>query len=112
MNNRKRLNESITLNPNKVRVVAKYLDDTFIKGTIPTINDDGYPSSLSIVAMKGIDGKPIKYLTDKQLYYLLQDKFRHIIANEEERDKFLKHVMIEWYNGNIGKYGLTSKNLL
>lgn len=78
----------------KVLAVKKFLDGKYVrlrnKDFIVELDDD-----------KQVVGA----LTDKQLFYVLQDKFRDIIADKGERDKFLKQVIKDWYNGKISKYG-------
>lgn len=96
--------------PDKVRIVAKYLDENFVRGGISCIGEDGYPTTISIVAIKGTDGKLAKNMNAKQLFYLLQDKFQHIYADKDKRDKFLKQIIKDWYAHKISKEGLLSVN--
>lgn len=99
-----------SVDPNKVMAVKRYLDDNFVRGQIPTMGEDGYPKTLYIVGMKGSDGNIMKNMSARQLFYLLQDKFSKIYMDKSQRDKFLKQVMVDWYNKKISKEGLLSKN--
>lgn len=98
------------VNTNKVLMVSKYLDDNFVRASMPIIGSDGYPKDVKLVGMKGTDGQVIRNMTAKQLFYLLQDKFQGIYGDKSKRDAFLKQVMIDWYNKKISKEGLLSKN--
>lgn len=99
-----------SVEPSKVLAVKKYLDETFVRGSMPIIGEDGYPKTLYIVGMKGTDGKVLKNMTAKQLFFLLQDKFNKIYQESKQRDRFLKQVMKDWYNRKITKEGLLSVN--
>ena len=65
------INESLdskySVEPEKVKIVVKFLDDNFLKGGIPVIGEDGYPSTTPIVALKGTDGQVARNMTDQQL---------------------------------------------
>ena len=99
-----------SVEPNKVLAVKKYLDETFVRGSMPIVGEDGYPQTLYIVGMKGSDGKVIKNMTAKQLFFLLQDKFSKIYQDKKQRNAFLKKIMQDWYNRKISKEGLLSSN--
>lgn len=105
-------NSAYPVNPRKVEVVAKYLDNNFERGGISTFSEDGYPKTLCIVGMKGTDGKIARNMDAKQLFYLLQDKFKDIYLDKFIRDKFLKQVMKDWYDKKISKQHLLSVNVI
>ena len=98
------------VNTNKVLLITKYLDDNFVRASMPIIGADGYPTDVKIVGMKGTDGEVIRNMTAKQLFYLLQDKFKGIYGDKKKRDAFIKQTMIDWYNRKVSKDGLLSKN--
>lgn len=103
---------SYPVNPNKVKVVSNYLDSNFQRGGISAFSEDGYPKTICIVGMKGTDGKVARNMDAKQLFYLLQDKFKDIYLDTVIRDKFLKQVMKDWYDKKITKQGLLSVNII
>lgn len=105
-------NSKYPVNTNKVRVVANYLDKNFTRGGISTFSEDGYPKTIGIVGMKGTDGNVAKNMDDKQLFYLLQDKFKNIYLDKTIRDRFLKQVMKDWFNKKITKQYLLSVNTI
>lgn len=100
------------VNPEQVNIVKKYLDTGFKRGSMHTISDEGYPKETKIVAMIGTDGNVLRNMTDVQLFYLLQDRFQHMFADMENRDKFLKQIIKDWYNKKISNTGLLSVNLI
>lgn len=105
------INESeYFIDPQKVLLVKRFLDDTFVRGNIPYVGDDGYPKSKPIVGMKGTDGNVAKNMDAQHLFYLLQDKFKGIYGDKEKRDRFLKQVMKDWYDRKITQEGLLSVN--
>jgi uncharacterized UPF0160 family protein len=106
-NKKDKINENYI---NKVSVVKKFLDNTFVKADMSTINDEGLPQKKPIVGMKDNNGNVVKNLSPQQLFYLIQDKFKHIYLDKEKRDKFLKQIIIDWYNNKISKEGLLSIN--
>lgn len=107
---KKKLLESYFVEPAKVKLVQKFLDDNFVKGALPSIGEDGYAKPLWIVAMKVPFSDKPKNMTATQAFYLLQDKFNKIYSDPKQRDSFLKKVLVDWYNGKISKFGLLSKN--
>lgn len=109
-NLKKHLCENHYVDTDKVKIVKKYLDENFVKGGIAALGEDGYPTTTPIVALKGTDGKPMKNMSDKQLFALLLDKFGKIYADKEQVKKFLKQVIKDWYYDKISREGLLSVN--
>lgn len=104
--------EKIIVDPNKVLVVKKYLDKNFQKGGISSIGEDGYPTTIKIVAMKGTDGRPLKNMNAEQLFYLLQDKFKGLYSDTNKRDRLLKQIIKDWYKDKISKHGMLTVNMI
>ena len=77
-----------------VLTVKKFLDGKYVR-----------PRGKDYVVEVDSDKQVVKPLTDKQLFYVLQDEFRDIIADKGERDRFLIQVIKDWYNDTISKYG-------
>lgn len=107
---KKRLNEEFFVETEKVKIVKKYLDDNFVRGTVPAMGEDGYPKYIGVVGMKFKDGTVAKNMTATQLFYLLQDKFQKIYEDPKQRDAFLKKIVTDWYYKRISRHGLLSKN--
>lgn len=93
----------------KVLMVKKYLDDNFAKADNTKMGKDGQPTTEKVVAWLDSYKQLIKTITDVQLFYVVQDKFKNIMSNKEERDNFLKQVIKDWYDKKITKYGSLSK---
>lgn len=108
------LNENETkwnIDPRKVLLVKKFLDDWFIPGVnMEYIGEDGFLTTEKLVCMKDNHGNQIKNMDAKQLFELLQTRFKNIYADTEKRDLFLQSVMKNWYKNNISKQGII-KNL-
>jgi hypothetical protein len=83
--------------------VKKYLDDNFLRGSIDKMKD-GRPGTEEVVILLTKDKKPVKTMTDKELFYYLQSKFRNILP-EDEIDDFLKDTIKKWYYNKISKVG-------
>lgn len=97
------LNEELDYG-NKRKLVKDFLDKNFQKGTIDVMDGDGNPSKQGVAVMLTQDRKPVKAMTDTQLFYYIQAQFKTILP-ETERDEFLKNAIIAWYNGKIDKNG-------
>ena len=96
------LKEELDLGEKRL-LIKKYLDDNFKKGNID-ITKDGEPSKEGVVLRLTSDKKPFKTMTDKQLFYHLQNKYKDILP-ENERDEFLKDLIKKWYYNKISKNG-------
>lgn len=101
-----------TIDPEKVLIVKKYLDENFLKTSIDTLGEDGMPGQLGIVVMLGPSKNPIKQMYKDDVKELLIEKFKNMFLDKEERRKFLSKVMDDWYDDNIGLYGNLSVNCL
>ena len=106
------LNESSNfVEPQKVLLVKKYLDDNFVRAAIPVKLGNGDIVNKAIVGFKGPDGQPAENLSIRNLFWKTQDKFKNIYADKNKRDQFLKQVITDWYNKKISKEGLLTKNI-
>jgi len=93
----------------KVKAVKDYLDKNFSRASATIIGDDGKPQIQRVVAWLDDYKQVIKTLTDVQLFYIIQDQFKNILPNREERDKFIIQVLKDWYNHKISKnYSLSA----
>lgn len=97
------LKEAYFVEREKVRVVREFLDKHCIKGAHPTMSEDGEPIVIGIVALIIPGGEP-KPMTDKQLFYYLQNHFKNLFADKKKRDAFLKMIIKKWYYDEIDKY--------
>ena len=87
----------------KVKVVKDYLDKHFSRANTTIMGKDGTPETQQVVAWLDDYKQVVKTLTDVQLFYVIQDKFKNILPGSDERDKFLKQVIKDWYNHKISK---------
>lgn len=98
------------VDPNKVLVVKKFLDDGFVRGSMQTIGSDGYPKTPAVIGMKLNDGSVGKNMTPQQLLDLLLDRFQKIYGDRDRRRAFLIQVIKDWYFKKITDNGLLSVN--
>jgi hypothetical protein len=96
----------------KVLQIKKFLDDNFTKASndIGQFDDNGNRTTQSYAALMDKNKNILKLMTDRQVFDLLQEKFKTIMPNADEegkrnRDAFLKKVLIAWYNNKITKNG-------
>lgn len=68
----------------KVSIIKDFLDSNFLKATNSIIGDDGLPKDQGIVIMVDKYKQPKKYLSDVDLFYLLQDQFKNIISADND----------------------------
>ena len=87
----------------KVKAVKDYLDKHFSRATATIIGKDGKPQIQQVVAWLDDYKQVVKTLTDLQLFYIIQDEFKNILPDREERDKFIIQVLKDWYNHKITK---------
>lgn len=118
----------------KVNIVKDFLDKNFLKATNSTFGEDGRPKLHDIVIWVDKFKQPKQYMNDTDLFYLLQDQFKNILPPDEvqdsvndimddaydeaekeikkvthnNRDKFLKQCIKDWYYNKISKNGSLS----
>lgn len=97
------LNEKASLD--KVSIITNFLDRNFKRADTTEMDENGMVNSKPIVVWIDKHQNPVKMMTDVQLFYLLQEKYKNIIADKKERDTFLKKLIKAWYNKKISKYG-------
>ena len=101
-----------TVNPDKVKIVRKFLDKNFKRGQLSKVGDNGLPKMLNIVAMVDANGEVLKNMYKDQVKELLIDHFSNMFLNADEREKFMKQVLNDWYDNKIGTFGTLSVNSL
>ena len=87
----------------KVKAVKDYLDKNFARASATMFGEDGKPQIKQVVAWLDDYKQIVKTLTEVQLFYIIQDQFKKILSNKEERDKFIIQVLKDWYNNKITK---------
>ena len=87
----------------KVKSIKDYLDKNFARAAATIFGEDGKPQVKQGVAWLDEYRQVVKTLTEVQLFYIIQDQFKKILSNKEERDKFIIQVLKDWYNNKITK---------
>ena len=90
--------------------VKKYLDKSFVRGSMDSMSSNGYPIKTGVIGMKNNNGEVVKNLSVSQMLDLLEDKFHYIYTDKDKREKFLKQVLKDWCNKRISKEGMLSVN--
>lgn len=93
----------------KVKLVKDYLDKHFSRAKSTVFGKDGKPEVQEVVAWLDDFKQVVKTLTDVQLFYVIQDEFKNILPDREERDKFIIQVLKDWYNHTISKNNSLTK---
>lgn len=101
-----------TVDPDKVLVVKKFLDNNFKKGNLERIGVDGMPEKVRVVTMFSSAGEPLKSLYKEDLQDLLIEKFKNMFSDKICRELFMKQVMNDWFDDKIGVLGNLSVNML
>ena len=105
------LNEVFYPTAEKVNLITNYLDKNFAKQLLDTLDDNGYPSKEKTVVLLSNEKQPLKTMNMKELLRLVDDKFQKIMSNKEDRRKFLKQIIKDWYFNKI-KNGILTVNFI
>ena len=105
------LTESFNPSAEKVVLIKDFLDKNFVKSSIDDIDSDGFPIKNNVFNMVS-NGKTVKVMQPDELLLLLDDKFSKMIEDKDDRIKFLKQVLTDWFEGKISKNGLLSVNTI
>lgn len=103
--------ESFNPSAEKVLIIKDYLDKNFKQAHMDDIDSNGYPQKVGVINMI-VDDQVVKTLQGDEMLMLLDDKFAKIMKDKNDRHKFLKQVLLDWYHNNIKKNGLLSVNTI
>jgi hypothetical protein len=93
----------------KVLLVKKFLDGNFMRGTIEKTGDDGTMKKTGIFIQLDDKHMPTQSrLAADGVFDMIQDKFKNILSDKNERNKFLVRLIKDWYNNKITKDGTLS----
>lgn len=106
------LQESFFPVSDKVLMVKKFLDKGFSRQLQDDIDANGYPKKKCVVTMLSSDRQPLKTMAMRELLLMLDDKFNSMVKDENDRRKFLKQIIRDWFDNKISKQGLLSVNLI
>lgn len=108
----KKANKPYCIDPEKVLVVKKFLDNGFVGKDYEKVGEDGLPKKIKIIQMNASNGEPLKYLYKSQMEDLLIDKFQNMFLDKVERELFMRQVLNDWLNNAISVHGILSTNFL
>jgi hypothetical protein len=99
------------IDPNKVLLVKKCLDDYFKPGLLNGADlASGLPGQQQIICMFAQNGEKISDMSFEDVEDRLIENFKNMFLNPDERKRFIKQVIRDWYDGRISPYGLLSVN--
>ena len=105
------LQESFYPTGEKVLAIKKYLDQNFQRIQTDDIDEKGYPKKVNCVMLMS-GNQQLKPMTMNELLVMLDDKFIQMISNKDDRRKFLKQVIQDWYLNKIDRNGVLSVNFV
>lgn len=90
--------------------IKDFLDDNFSKKEMDDVDANGYPTKSHSVALLSNNGQELKLMQLDELLSMLDDKFHDKFDDDKYRKKFLKQVIIDWWNKKIDRNGVLSVN--
>lgn len=108
----KKMNKPYTIDPHKVLIVKKYLDDNYQKGNAEFIGNNGRKVKVRIVSIPDSNGESLRNLTSDNLVELLIDTFKNMFLDQRERQLFMKQVVKDWMDDKITVNGILTTNRL
>lgn len=106
----KKMNKPYCIDPEKVLIVKKHLDNNFKKFKYTTLSG-GKKKNIVIVGM--MDGDNVlKYMYKDDLKEYLIDTFQKMFLDKMERELFLTKVMNAWFDNKIGVHGTLDVNFI
>jgi len=89
----------------KTLIVKKFLDGNYMRGDFVK-DDNGGKKTIGVFVKltdKGLPTKDSAMFDD--VFYRVQDQFKNIISDKNERDEFLKKAIKAWYDNKINQRG-------
>ena len=104
------LSEAFVVNSALVQDIKEYLDKGFKRVKYDDLNADGELEERYAVSIINAQGQPLQTISPNKLLGKLDSKFQGRIKDDTSRRKFLKQVIIDWFNNNISKEGMLTVN--
>lgn len=108
----KKMNKPYCIDPNKVLIVKKHLDNNFKKAKYSRIGSNGRPEVVDVVGMSDGLGNILKYMYKEQLKDYLLDYFQKMFSDENESNLFFDKVIDSWLKNKISIFGMLDVNHL
>lgn len=89
----------------KVLLVKDFLDNNFSIASVPDVSSNGLPTYSKVVNILNANKEVVNTINTDALFYMLQEKFKAIEKDTENRDKLLKQVIKDWMSGSITREG-------
>lgn len=105
------INEVFYPAADSVKVIKSFLDKHFRRSSIDDISEEGYPSKTSVALM--VDNERVyKTMLPLELLLVLEDQFPSVLKNKEDRHKFFKQIIKDWFENKITPEGILSVNFI
>lgn len=109
----KSTNKPYCIDPQKVKIVKKFLDNNFKKATMSKVGPDGMQEKVKVVGLLDKDSGNIlrnMYLDDLEDQVVTQ--FQNMFSDKNERQLFMNKVINYWFDGKISPLGMLPINHL
>jgi hypothetical protein len=109
----KKANFPYSINPEKVKIVQKFLDNNYKKATFCRVGANGMPETIKIVGLLDkSSGNVLQNMRLDDLEDQLITQFQNMFSDKIERQAFLNRVVNDWFDDKITPLGLLSVNHL
>lgn len=109
----KSANKPYSIDPKKVKLVKKFLDDNFKKATMCKVGPNGMQQKVKVVGLLDKDSGNIlrnMYLDDLEDQVVTQ--FQNMFTDKIERQLFMNNVIKYWFDDKISPLGMLPINHL
>ena len=108
----KKMNKPYCIDPGKVLIVKKHLDNNFKKAKYSRIGSNGRPEVVDVVGMSDGLGNILKYMYKDQLKDYLLDYYQKMFSDENESSLFFDKVIDSCLKNKISIFGMLDVNHL
>lgn len=109
----KSANKPYCINPKNVKIVKKFLDDNYKKGTICRVGPNGMQQKINIVGLLDKEtGNILRNMYLEDLEDQLVTEFQNMFLDNTERQLFMNKIIKYWFNDQISPLGMLPINHL
>jgi hypothetical protein len=109
----KSTNKPYCIDPNKVKIVKKFLDNNFERATMTRIGPNGMQEKVKVVGLLDKDSGNIlrnMYLDDLEDQVIT--RFQNMFSDKNERQLFMNKIINYWFDDKISPLGMLPINHL
>lgn len=109
----KSANKPYCISPKNVKIVKKFLDDNYKKGTICSVGPNGMQQKINIVGLLDKEsGNILRNMYLEDLEDQLVTEFQNMFLDKTERQLFMNKIVKYWFNDQISPLGMLPINHL